>query len=618
MSFNSIHKFLVNDKLWAFLSFILLGWYLSPLFMHTFYVPIFDNLDSNVVWYKILAHSGKIFAPNNSMIPNMMHGLPRFTYGGELNLVLWLYHFFSPKTAYIINEFLIHIIAFFSMYLFLKKYIVPPSEIYGNVPVFVGSLYFALLPYWSGAGAGIALLPLVTYALLNIKNNSSGIWEWILLVFLPLYSSLVIIYFFYIVMAGLYMIYDTLENKKINRNFFIAIVVMTSAFLLADYRLVYAMLFDSGFISHRTEFNVFFQENLWETYRLSLVKFLQGHPPHADPLQQPFVLPTILLALFLQIFKRRYTIGESLLIWTIVVLSFVAGIWDLLLINKFTLPGLVLFSLLVMIKSDKKERIFPSLFLLIIILSGFCSLFEYKGLLFLTTYIPMLKSFNMVRFIFIEPFIYAILLTYATMTFFKKVEFSSIAIFLFLFFQVSYSFDKSFYKTSFQRGYASFEEYYAPKTFERLKKKFPKLWDPGIHVICYGFEPAVALYNNLKTIDGYSVNYPLEYKHRFLKILADYKTPVQLKTWGSKLYITTVPNTFDTYKMAKGVTVNTIRLSEKALCELDTDYLLSAFKLAHPEERKMRFVTSVRNFDENSWDLYVYKLVCKDSSHSMK
>ncbi|WP_292661661.1 DUF6044 family protein, partial [Nitratifractor sp.] len=204
MSFNSIHKFLVNDKLWAFLSFILLGWYLSPLFMHTFYVPIFDNLDSNVVWYKILAHSGKIFAPNNSMIPNMMHGLPRFTYGGELNLVLWLYHFFSPKTAYIINEFLIHIIAFFSMYLFLKKYIVPPSEIYGNVPVFVGSLYFALLPYWSGAGAGIALLPLVTYALLNIKNNSSGIWEWILLVFLPLYSSLVIIYFFYIVMAGLY------------------------------------------------------------------------------------------------------------------------------------------------------------------------------------------------------------------------------------------------------------------------------------------------------------------------------------------------------------------------------------------------------------------------------
>lgn len=613
MSFNSIHKFLIDDRLWIFLSFILLGWYLSPLFMHAFFVPIFDNLDSNVVWYKILAHSGKIFSPNSSIIPNMMHGLPRLSYGGEFNIELWLYYFFSPKTAYIINEVLIHMIAFISMFVFLKKYVVSYSENYRNVPIFVGSLYFALLPFWSGAGAGIALLPLVTYALLNIKNKTSGIWEWVLLVLLPLYSSFVIVYFFYIILACLYLFLDSINNKKINWKFFIAIALMTIIFLLANYRLVYAMLFDSGFISHRTEFSVFFQENLWETYRLSLVKFLQGHPPHADPLQQPYVLPIIILGLFFHISKRRYTLIESALIWFIIILSFIVDIWNILLINKFTLPAICLFSFFAWMRSKGEAKIFPALMLLIIFLSLFSSFFEYKGFLFITKYIPLLKSFNMVRFIFIEPFIYAVLLTYAVVSFFEKLEFSSVMVFLFLIFQVTYSFDKSFYKYKYQHGYASFEEYYASQTFMSLKKKFPKLWAQDTHVVCYGFEPAVALYNDLHTVDGYSVNYPVEYKHKFLKVLANYNTPVTLRTWGSKLYITTIPNTFDTYQMAKGVVVRNIRLSEKALCELDTDYLISVFKLAHPENKKMRYVTKVRNPDINSWDLYVYKLDCNNT-----
>jgi len=616
MSHNSMHKYLVDDRLWAGLSFLLLGWYLSPLFTGTLYVPVYDNLDSNVVWYKILAHSGKIFAPNSSIIPDMMHGLPRFTYGSEFNLQLWLYRFFTPKTAYIVNELLIHILAFFSMFIFLKKYVVPSKELYGNVPVFVGSLYFSLLPFWSGSGASIALLPLVTYVLLDIKNGTSRSWEWIFLALLPLYSSFVLIYFFYIVMAGVYLLYDTVRNRTINRNFLMALLLMTASFLLVEYRLVYSMLIDSGFISHRTEFNVFFRENLWETYRLSLVKFLQGHPPHADPLQQPYLLPVVLMALFFQIFKRRYDTKESLLLWAAILLSFVSGIWDTLLINKFTLPGVTLLTLIAFMRAQGKSRIFPGILLLVIFLSFFSSAFEYKGFAAVAEHFPIFKSFNMIRFIFVEPFLYAILLAWSVVVFFEKLKFTSLALLVFLAFQTLYAFDRSFYKSGYQEGYASFEQYYAPKAFGKLRHRSPVLWKPDTHVICYGFEPAVALYNGLHTIDGYSVNYPLEYKHRFLKVFSGYQIPPVLKRWGSKLYITTVPNTFDTYKMTKGVVVKNPRFSVQALCDLDTDYLISAFKLAHPEMKNLTFVSRIKNPDKGSWDLYVYKLNCKDRRQS--
>lgn len=60
MQLQKIDDILKDAKLWIFLSFVLLGYYLSPLFQTTFYVPVYDNLDSNVIWYKILAESGEI------------------------------------------------------------------------------------------------------------------------------------------------------------------------------------------------------------------------------------------------------------------------------------------------------------------------------------------------------------------------------------------------------------------------------------------------------------------------------------------------------------------------------------------------------------------------------
>ena len=608
MSYNSIHKCLTNDQLWIVISAVLLGWYLSPLFHHTFYVPIFDNLDSNVVWYKILAESGKIFASNDEIIPNMMNGLPRASYGGEFDLILWLYYFFTPKTAYIINEILIHLLAFVSMFVFLKVYVVPKNRYYGNVPVFLGSLYFALLPFWSGAGGTIALLPLVTYALLEIKNGKGKAWEWGFLAIVPLYASFVLVYVFYITMAGIFLLYDAVKNKKINYRFFSALLLMTTAFLLSEYRLVYAMFFDPGFVSHRTEFQIFFQDDLKEAYRLVLVKLLQGHPPHADPLQQPYVLPIVLSAMALEFFRKRLNTKESVIVWIIIALSFVPGVWNAVLIEKYTIPGLALFAIAVMLYV-KRFRMLPKLFLLLILLSFIASGFEYRGLAFLGEMFPVLKSFNMIRMIFVEPFVYGILLAYSAVIVFRKLRFAAAAVFVFLTAQAIYSFQASFYQTQPNHGYASFEEYYIPDLFEQLKKGHPEIFSPDNRFVSYGMEPSVALFNGLYTVDGYSPNYPLEYKYRFRKIFENYKYPNLYNQWGSKVYIVTVPAQMDAYRMMKGLKLDTLRFDSDVLCSLGTTYLLSPYRFKHPEQKQLKPVAFAAG-KKGSWDLYLYQLGC--------
>lgn len=615
MSLNFINKLLVHNKLWVFFSFIVIALYLSPLVMNggVFYTPIFDNLDSNVVWYKILAESGMIFADNNAIIPNMMNGLPRSSYPGEYNIILWLYYFFSPQTAYVINEILIHIVAFFSMYIFLKNYIVKEKKYYHNVPIYAGALYFALIPYWSGAGLTIAILPLVTYSLLNIKNGIATKLDWLLLILLPLYTHFIFLYIFYIILAGIYMVWDTINNRQLNKPFFLALFLMGTAFLLSEYRLILAMFLDVGFVSHRTEFNVFFTNTLLEVYRNALIFFLDGHISHVRGLQVFYLLPIVLIGMILSLAKRRFNARESMVIWLLVILSFILEVWNTLLTNLYTLPTITIFSLYLAL-AKKENRAFGLLILLQLILIVIALSFEYKGFANIVNVFPILNKLNFVRLAFVEPFIFAILLVMALLIFIRKLHFSFIFISLFIFMQALTSFNYSFYQSRPTQEYASFQSYYAPNLFKKVKEKISEPMEK-VRVVSYGLEPAVSLYNGFYTVDGYSVNYPLSYKHKFRNVISKYLNDKDNKeareiydNWGGKVYILSTPVTFKNY--IKDTVVKKLNFSSKALCTLGTDYMLSSYKFEKPEIKNLTLIDKFKG-NQNSWDIYLYKLECQ-------
>ncbi len=611
MSLNSINKCLTNNTLWIFISIVTVTFYLSPLFYDVFYVPTFDNLDSIIIWYKILAESGLIFSDNHTVIPNMMNGLPRLSYPGEFNVILWLYYFFGPKTAFIINEVIIHIVAFFSMFVFLKKYVVNEKSYYSNIPIFIGSLYFSLIPYWSGAGLSVAILPLVTYSLLNIKNNLSTKWDWVLLIIVPLYTSFIFLYIFYIIMAGIYLISDTIKYKRLNKKFFLAIFLMGFIFLLTKYRLVISMFFDSSFISHRTEFELFFQYDFLDSIRRAHSFFISGHTEHVPGLQSFFILPTILIASLLSFTKKRFNASNSLMIWLLILFSFLSGLWETFLPSIYALPIIFLLS----ITTLKVNKYMGLLLLFQLLLASIAGLAHYNGLDFITDIFPILQKLNITRIAFIQPFIWGILLALSLLILTKKLYYTNIFSSILISFQIYISFYYSYYQHTPIPGYASFQDYYAQNLFNKIKRYISEPIQT-VRIISFGLEPAVSLYNNFYTTDGYSANYPLSYKHKFRKIISQYldqndSNAIQAKdlydNWGSKLYILGTTISLENY--IKDLNIFYVRFKTKELCNLNTNYLLSSYKFNN-ENKDLKFLHYFKG-RKASWDIYLYKIDCQ-------
>jgi hypothetical protein len=601
-----------------------MGIYLYPLFTDHLYVPVYDNLDSNVVWEKILAHSGKIFAPNDAIIPNMMNGLPRASYGSEFSLILWLYYFFDAKTAFVINEVLIHIIAFVGAYLMLSRYIVPQNRYYSYSIIFAGSIYFATLPFWSGAGISISSLPLTTYVLLNIKNRIDTKLDWLYLILLPLYSSLILVYMFYIVFAGIYWVYTSLRQHKIDWRLFGAISLLGVVFLLTKYRLVYAMFIDPAFVSHRIEFDMFFKEDLWECYRLVLVKFLQGHIPHASSLQQLYILPISIIALIIGLINHRLTKRDAMIIWLIILCSFAFDIWNTLLVNRYSIPVILFLSFLLYYKKSKYTKL-GLLFVFIILVDIIATSFQYEGFRWVTEYLPILKSLNMVRFHFFIPLIFLILYSYSLEVYFKKLSYGPMFVLVLTLTQFTFAIEQSFYQSKHDSQHLSFDEYYSPKIFDQLKQDIQNKYHKpinGFRFVSYGIEPAVALYNGLYTVDGYNTNYPLSYKKSFRETQTKVLTSPLLKTtsklfdnWGSKLYlvgINSTPETYNLYKKANmDIPYTRFNADTKELCRLGTSFVLSSYPLKNSKEKNLIFI---KNYQDKFWSIWLYKTKCNQYS----
>jgi len=611
---NSLNKIISNSKLWMMLSAFILLFYLYPLIdLEHLYVLEFDNLDSNIVWNKILAESGKIFASNHEIIPNMMSGLPRSSYGSEFDIMLWLYYLFSPPVAYAINEATIHIVAFLSALIFLKRYMVLDSSPNSTMIVYVSSLFFALLPFWSGAGLTIAILPLVTYSLLNIKLNRDTKWDWILLLLVPLYSDLIFFFIFYIIMVGFWFLYDWIINLKVNIKLFLALSLMSTLFLLTQYRVLIAIFFDSEFVSHRTEFNVFFKDSILDAYRYTQNFFLSGHPDHLFGTQMPFIIPIILIGMLLSVSNKTYSKNESIILWILIIISFTSGIWIDTLTKIYTLPSLLAFTLIIYLFSNR-YKIFVLIFMAQFLLIFFTFFQFYSGFSIISEIIPILKAFNISRASFLQPLLWLLLLTFALYIIDHKLKYSLPFILIFLGVQTIHSFDMRFYKNTPTNRYATCSDFYAPKLFDKIKQAIPEKIE-DVRVVSFGIEPAVSLYNGFYTVDGYSTNYPLSYKHKFKPVIDGYTPYTVFKGWGSKVYITSLNGALHAYHKDK--IVQKPMFSTEALCNLNTKYIISGYKLNITKIKNLTYVESFYG-DKNSWDITLYRLNCENPIKDIK
>ena len=509
-----------------------------------------DNLDSNVAFYKILQSTNTFFSSNETLIPNIINGLPRAALASELNVVSLLYYFFEPKVAYIVNELFIRLIAFFGMLLLLKRHFFKADKKYETNEksydlIMIGiALVFALLPYWSNGGASIAGQPLVLYAFLNIREKDVDYKNWLILCMFPFYSSLILAGIFVLFLLMVITIYDIYHKQEFNFYLLLALVLMSGIYLCVEYRLIINMI-DPVFVSHREEFSpkiLDFHNSMIRSTKL----FLFGQY-HAHSIHSYYLLPMIFFSIVISVFNHRvskYLVWTAILVLTVNTFysdNWIADLrWKSLMKTYVFLHAYVYYIVVTCIIGGlliyKKESLSFWLLTSILLISIFSGFEDYKNFQFIKEVFPLLKKVQFDRFYFILPTLWFMLFALSSKMIFDKTKYGLLLVVLVLLKHGAYSISMQNAET--WRKPKGIEKFYSKSVYSAIEE-YIGLPVNDYRVMSIGLYPSIAMYNGFFTLDAYLPTYPLEYKHEFRKIIAQQlekskKWKVYFDHWGSR------------------------------------------------------------------------------------
>ncbi|MGR3206851.1 DUF6044 family protein [Bacillus glycinifermentans] len=547
------------------LAFTAILLYVLPLYIlnEDAHIRVHDNLDSNIAWYKVLAESGQLLGGVKAVIPQIINGLPRDAYGTEWSGIVWLHSLFPSMTAYALSQTITRVFAFIGMYLLLKKHMIRADKAY---LIRIGvSLAFALTPFWPSGMLSTLGHPLALWAFLNIRGRDYSVKEWLTLALLPLYSSFVLGFFFFLAAVSLLWLYDLFIKRDVNLPFLGSIAFMTGIFLAVEYRLVYSM-FSSGETMHRVEF-ISSRHDLWHSFRLSVKNFVLGHN-HVMTVHTAVILPVILLTLVITIGKQGRRSREEKLFIFLFFFNYALSLWYALWFNKlWALP---------------KEKF------------------------------SLLAAFNFARFHFLRPLI--IYVSFAAACYilwrlgerWRRFVYAALAAQLI----VLVPFHEELTYGAYRHA-PSFREFYASEQFKQIKQYIGKP-ERSYRVASIGLHPAIAQYNGFYTLDTYANIYPLKYKYQFRKIIAkELDKNAALKRyfdeWGSRCYLFVAElGKHYAFKKNSKKKITNLELNAEAFKEMGGRYIFSSVPIMNAEQNKLTFLKRFSH-PESAWNIYLYE-----------
>ncbi|MDF9763151.1 MULTISPECIES: DUF6044 family protein [Peribacillus] len=536
--------------------------YLSPLLIlgENAHIRVHDNLDSNLAWYKVLSESGELFGSINAKIPQIMNGLPRNAFGSEFSIIVWLHALFPTMVAYAISQALTRFIAFFGMYILLKKHFITGRQ---SGWIRVGtSLAFALTPFWPSGMLSTLGMPLALWAFLNIRNKDHSWKNYLVLTLLPLYSSIVLGFFFFLVAMGLLWITDVIRRKGWNLRFFLSIVYMTFIFGLVEYRLIASFIFDSEPNSRDEYFHA--RLPLEWVIKLTFKNFVLGHT-HVMTVHALIILPITAFALYIILIKK---------------------LW-------------------------RQERVFVFLFGLNFMLSAWYAFWFYKGWLPLTERFHTLDTFNFARFHFLRPMVIYLGFALAIKIIWEHSEFAKKTLLIFIAVQIMVL--MGFNEEITNNKKPSFKEFYAESLFQDIEEHIG-LPQEEYRVASIGLHPAIAQFNGFYTLDSYNNFYPLTYKHQFRQIIENELAKnknirIYFDEWGGRCYLF-ADELGKHYMFKKGSKkeLDNLEINVDAFKGLGGKYIFSAVPINNAKENGLE-LDRIFTKKGTVWKIHLYRVI---------
>lgn len=549
------------------------------------YIRIHDGLDSLLVYFKLLAEGNFLFSPNSAYVGEIFkNGMPRISYPNEISIVTALFYLFDPYWAYVLNQVIIRLIAFFGMFLLLLSILNDATKLRIFITFAVAVLY-SYLPFWPWS-ASVPGLPFMFLILHKAWKGSIGKLEVIISIIYPFYSSLFlaglyVVGIFWVAIPIFYIL------KRSIRPILLIATTTTFFHILVDYRYV-EFLFNPGFISHRVDYKIpllNFTDALVESIRV----FRYGE--WAETSHNPvifFVSIFILFFLFVlfladksnKIFNKKIFPG-----------NFSLNFYDNFIILLFLIASCTVIS----------------------ILSGFSN---WDGISQLKRIYPVLNAINLTRFSFLLPCFWFVTFGYVLVILAENLKyFSRILVMLLLSSQLDLELQKHEFFISKAKYGITYQHFYSESLFREIDKKLSG--DKSSYVTAsLGLHPSILQFNGFRTADGYIANYPKDYKIMFRKVIVNEfsKKPELLsyfEDWGNRAYFFSAemrcPRDDNICLKGRTPSIPTPHFDFQAMKDLGVEYIFSAAELTDPLDHGLLFIGTFEN-PESPWRISIYKL----------
>ncbi|WP_293010638.1 DUF6044 family protein [Mongoliibacter sp.] len=534
-----------------------------------------DYAELIIHWYTLLIDHNGLWKANDYPIPGMLDTLPRGSFASEFFLKTWLFYFFQPYTAILINKLLIHTLAYLSAYHFLNHFL--PDESRKRIPFY--ALIWAVLPFWPEAGIGLAFIPslfLVFYSLQ--KGEKFSFLHALIIGFYCFYSSLNLTGLFVGFALFFYGFYEFYKSRKIKWNFWLALAGFTLIYCLFNFRLFDIYYFQRDwFIPHRVEFDIYSFVRYHDNIFIRFAEILFFGNIHAAFI--PPIWYLILLGFLIgQLFSGKKAALFQPVLKVFIAINMIALLAAMLSYRPFVenIPGLI------QVRQFSIERFY---FLI------------YPMMLFSVLFVlDWLRSFKNGRIV--SGFLVLVLLAYSLIVLDNNAKNYLLKPIL-----------------GIGEKYPTYREFFAEAQFQEIKDLLRDQSPEGFKVASIGFHPAIASFNGLQAIDGYTMNYPLSHKDKLYTVIKDELGSDDkenwlywhFKGWGNKGYLfnQTHKDDFMRMKWLEEIPVEKPLYNYRKLLDMGCEFILAA----HPviDEYNLEFLHKFQH-PESAWNIYVYRV----------
>ena len=535
---------------------------------------VHDQLDESMMNYVLTARH-----PGESIIPEMLGGINASGLAPSAVLFALLYRVMPPFQAFLCTYGLLILCGFWGMYFAVREF----TE--SSILACLSAGIFCMLPLYPVYGFSQMGIPLILYAFLCLWKEKHIPLALGLTVLFGLTSHLVYTGYAVLGLWLLALIVTVMKRVSSLKWCSVGFVTLFVAYTLTNLNLIAEILLgrtldgQPGYVSHREEM-VNSAMPFWKTVRDVFVDSAQ----HAFTYHSKLIVPILVLLILGGIFYKKLD-------------KRAAGQYHLALGGMLTL-------------------------FLIAVFYGICKsepVTDWKN-----SVTGFLHYFQMERFYWLYPAGWYLEFALAFSVWWtagsRQRALQCIVLALVLLPTVDTVLHNSYFYMNVNQknngsgitGYISWESYYAEDLMAQLEQAIGREMDT-YRVAHMGISPAPSLMHGFYTVDGYSNNYPLEYKHTFRRVIAEEldkasETAVYFDKWGNRCYLfNSQTGNYWMLQKGSGAVYEGLQFDMTALAELGCEYLFSGGEIADADKMGLEFMGYYET-EDSYWGIWLYAL----------